>query len=170
MENESVPPPDPRRRAFLQGGAAAAVATAYGFAPGQALAQGVPNQYDGSKFQLKAAEPNPKYGGVLRAGYLSRQPHFDAHQSGTFSNIGSQALMFDNLVRRDPRDGGQTIIPDLAHSWDINKEGTSYVFSLRQGVLFHDGAELTAEDVKATFDRIRKPPAGASMPPHAYAS
>ena len=164
MDNESVPPSDPRRRAFMQGGAAAAVATAYGFAPSMALAQGVPNQYDGSKFQLKAAEPNPKYGGVLRAGYLSRQPHFDAHQSGTFSNIGSQALMFDNLIRRDPRDGGQTIIPDLAHSWDINKEGTSYVFSLRQGVLFHDGAELTSEDVKATFDRIRKPPAGLSMP------
>ena len=164
MNDENLVPSDPRRRAFLQGGAAAAVATAYGFAPGHALAQNVPNQFDGSKFQLKAAEPNAKYGGVLRAGYLSRQPHFDAHQSGTFSNIGSQALMFDNLIRRDPRDGGQTIIPDLAHSWDINKEGTSYVFSLRQGVLFHDGAELTSEDVKATFDRIRKPPTGVNMP------
>jgi peptide/nickel transport system substrate-binding protein len=31
-------------------------------------------------------------------------------------------------------------------------------------VLFHDGAELTAEDVKATFDRIAKPPSGISIP------
>jgi len=164
MDRKALSAQEFGRRAIMRGGAAAAVASAYGLAPGQALAQNVPNQFDGSKFQLKAAEQNPKYGGVLRCGYLSRQPHFDAHQSGTFSNIGSQALMFDNLVRRDPRDGGQTIIPDLAHSWDINKEGTSYVFMLRQGVKFHDGAELTAEDVKATFDRIVKPPTGVSSP------
>ena len=30
--------------------------------------------------------------------------------------------MFDNLIRRDPRDGGKTIIPDLAHSWEIAKD------------------------------------------------
>jgi peptide/nickel transport system substrate-binding protein len=35
---------------------------------------------------------------------------------------------------------------------------------LRKGVLFHDGAELTAEDIKATFDRIAKPPQGISIP------
>ena len=38
--------------------------------------------------------------------------------------------MFDNLIRRDPRDSGQTIIPDLAHSWQISKDGKSYT---RQG-------------------------------------
>ncbi len=74
------------------------------------------------------------------------------------------AVMFDNLIRRDPRDSGQTIIPDLAHSWEIAKDGKTYTFFLRQGVQFHDGAELTAEDVKATFDRIAKPPQGISIP------
>src|SRR5260370_25854132 len=72
--------------------------------------------------------------------------------------------MFDNLIRRDPRDGGKTIIPDLAHSWEISKDGKTYTFHLRKGVQFHDGAELTAEDVKATFDRIVKPPQGVSIP------
>ena len=72
--------------------------------------------------------------------------------------------MFDNLVRRDPRDSGKTIIPDLAHSWDISKDGTTYTFFLRKGVLFHDGAELTADDVKATFGRICKPPQGIMIP------
>ena len=153
------------RRAFLRGsGAALAATVAYGLPAGTSLAASVPRQFDGSKFQLKAAEPNPKRGGVLRISILSRQPHFDLHQSGTFSNVGTQACMFDNLIRRDPRDGGQTIIPDLAHGWDISADGTSYVFFLRKGVLFHDGAELTAEDVKATFDRIAKPPAGVSIP------
>ena len=56
------------------------------------------------------------------------------------------------------------IIPDLAHSWQIGKDGKTYTFSLREGVQFHDGAELTSDDVKATFDRIRKPPQGVSIP------
>ena len=152
----------PRRR-FLQG-ATAATAGAFGLLPGLSLAQGVPNQFDGSKFQLAAAEPNPKRGGVLKVGFTSRQPHFDVHQSGTFNNLGTQACMFDNLIRRDPRDSGKTIIPDLAHSWDISPDGKSYTFLLRKDVPFHDGAELTADDVKATFDRIIKPPAGISIP------
>ena len=72
--------------------------------------------------------------------------------------------MFDNLIRRDPRDSGKTIIPDLAHSWEIAKDGKTYTFMLRKGVQFHDGAELTSDDVKATFDRIAKPPQGISIP------
>ena len=83
---------------------------------------------------------------------------------GTINNLGSQGCMFDNLIRRDPRDSGKTIIPDLAHSWEIAKDGKTYTFFLRKGVQFHDGAELTADDVKATFDRIAKPPAGHQHP------
>ena len=152
------------RRDFLKSSAALGVAAAYGLAPTQGLAQGVPLQFDGSKFMLKPAEANAKRGGVLRICVLSRQPHFDVHQSGTFANISTQACMFDNLIRRDPRDSGKSIIPDLAHSWEIKPDGTSYTFFLRQGVQFHDGAELTAEDVKATFDRIAKPPSGIAIP------
>ena len=86
------------------------------------------------------------------------------HQSATVNNIGTQGCMFDNLIRHDPRDSGKTIIPDLAHSWEIAKDGKTYTFFLRKGVQFHDGAELTADDVKATFDRIAKPPPGISIP------
>ena len=151
------------RRTFLK--SAAAVATgAYGFRWGPGRAADVPYEFDGSKFQLAAPEPNPKHGGVARLGIPNRPPHFDIHQSGTFFNIGAQGCMFDNLIRRDPRDGGKTIIPDLAHSWEIAKDGKSYTFHLRQGVQFHDDAELTADDVKATFDRIVKPPEGVSIP------
>ncbi len=101
---------------------------------------------------------------MLRYGITSRPPHFDVHQSGTINSLGSQGCMFDNLVRRDPRDSGKTIIPDLAHSWEIAKDGKTYTFFLRKDVQFHDGAEFTAEDVKATYDRISKPPAGISIP------
>jgi peptide/nickel transport system substrate-binding protein len=148
------------RRRVLKAGTAM---TAASLLPFRALAA-VPNEFDGSKFQLAAPEPNPKRGGTLRYGITMRMPHFDFHQSGTINNLGSQGCMFDNLIRRDPRDSGKTIIPDLAHSWEIAEDGKTYTFFLRKGVEFHDGAELTSEDVKATFDRIRKPPQGISIP------
>ena len=92
------------RREFLQG-SAALMAAAYGLRPDWAMAD-VPYEMDGSKLRLAALEPNPKSGGVLRFGITMRPPHFDVHQSGTINNIGSQGCMFDNLVRRDPRDSG----------------------------------------------------------------
>jgi peptide/nickel transport system substrate-binding protein len=150
------------RRDFLKG-SAAAVAGAYGLSPGLGLAEQVPDKFDGIAFKLKAPEPGAKSGGVLHMGIPNRPPHFDIHQSGTFFNLGAQGCMFDNLIRRDPFDSGN-IIPDLAHSWEIAEDGKTYTFFLRKDVQFHDGAELTAEDVKATFDRIAKPPSGISIP------
>jgi peptide/nickel transport system substrate-binding protein len=117
----------------------------------------------GPDFQLKAPEPNPKYGGTLRYAVHSAPTHFDIHQSGTVANMGAQGPMYDNLIRRDPRDG-QTIIPDLASQWEISPDGRTYTFYLRKGVKFHDGADFTAEDVQATFSRIIWPPKGISMP------
>jgi peptide/nickel transport system substrate-binding protein len=149
------------RRGFL-GTAAGAAAGAYGLTwgvPGE-----VPRAWAAPDFKLRAPEPQAKHGGVLRYGVLSAPAHFDVHQSGTISNMGTQGCMYDNLIRRNPVDSGQTIIPDLAHSWDIAPDKKTYTFFLRQGVTFHDGAPLTADDVKATYARIIWPPQGFSSP------
>src|SRR5438105_15903985 len=103
------------RRDVLRTGAAMA-AGAYGMRWGLAPAAEVPFEFDGSKFQLAAPEPNPKKGGVLKYAISMRPPHFDVHQWGTTNNLGSQACMLDNLIRRDRRDSRKTIIPGLAHS------------------------------------------------------
>src|SRR5690349_7605446 len=108
-------------------------------------------------------DPAAKRGGTLRYGVLNAPAMFDIHQSGTVSNIGPQSPMYDTLIRRSPKDG-QAIIPDLAWKWDITPDGKKYTFHLRKGVKFHDGADFTAEDVKATFDRIRNPPKGVVIP------
>src|SRR5256714_7718604 len=108
-------------------------------------------------------DPAAKRGGTLRYGVHTAPVHFDVHQSGTVANIGAQAPMYDLLIRRDPRDG-QTIIPDLAQRWEISPDGKKYTFHLRHGVKFHDGADFTAEDVKATYDRIVSPPTGVVIP------
>jgi peptide/nickel transport system substrate-binding protein len=119
------------RRDFLKG-SAAAVAGAYGLSSGLGMAEQVPDKFDGMAFKLKAPEPGAKSGGVLRMGIPNRPPHFDIHQSGTFFNLGAQACMFDNLIRRDPFDSGN-IIPDLAHSWEIAEDGKTYTFFFAQG-------------------------------------
>src|SRR5690242_20719947 len=108
-------------------------------------------------------EAGAKRGGTLRYGILSAAAHFDLHQSGTVANIGPQSPMYDTLIRRSPKDG-QTIIPDLAQRWEITPDGKKYTFHLRKGVKFHDGADLTADDVKATYDRIARPPKGVVIP------
>jgi peptide/nickel transport system substrate-binding protein len=144
------------RRTFLKrmgvGGAGLVVASRLS-APGSAAAQDATFRPD----------PAAKRGGTLRYGILSAAAHFDVHQSGTVANIGPQSPMYDTLLRRSPKDG-QTVIPDLAQRWEIAPDGKKYTFHLRQGVKFHDGADFTAEDVKATYDRIVRPPKGIVIP------
>jgi peptide/nickel transport system substrate-binding protein len=66
--------------------------------------------------------------------------------------------MFNALVRYPPGNEGnlEAIEPDLAEKWEVSKDGKNWTFYLRKGVKFHKGyGELTAEDVKFTFDRLK---------------
>ena len=58
--------------------------------------------------------------------------------------------MFNTLVKFD---ADMKVVGDLAESW-TNPDPTTWVFKLRTGVKFHDGSEMTAEDVVFTFQRI----------------
>ena len=63
--------------------------------------------------------------------------------------------------------GTGEIEPDLAESWDVSEDGTVYTFHLRHGVQFHHGyGEVTAADVKYSFDRILDPETGAYLAHH----
>src|SRR5262245_34281942 len=141
------------RRHFLRAAGTAGGAIALGATVGRGRAHA----------QEVKADPAVKKGGTLRYGVHTPPAHFDVHQSGTVANIGAQSPMYDTLIRRDPRDG-QTIIPDLAYKWEISPDSKKYTFHLRKGVKFHDGADFTAEDVKATFERIARPPKGVVIP------
>ena len=112
------------------------------------------------EFMLASPDPFPKYGGILKVEQASDPAHFDIHQSGTINNVGPQSPMYDTLLEHDPRDGGKTIIPALAARWEISADGTSYTFNLREGVKFHDGADMTSADVEATYQKIIFPPEG----------
>ncbi len=45
----------------------------------------------------------------------------------------------------------------LAESYEVADDGLTYTFKLKEGVLFHDGKELTSADVKYTWDYYRNP-------------
>jgi len=62
------------------------------------------------------------------------------------------ANLFEGLTRYQA-DG--SVVPALAKSWTISDDGLVYQFALHDGVKFHDGSSLTAEDVKFSLDRAR---------------
>ena len=52
-------------------------------------------------------------------------------------------------------------VPDIAREWQVSKDGTTYTFSLRDDVRFHDGREVKAEDVKYSWERACRPATGS---------
>ncbi len=63
-------------------------------------------------------------------------------------------LVFDGLVIRNSTGA---IVPNLAKSWDFSEDGKSITFHLKEGVKYHDGHELTSEDVAFTFRTMLHP-------------
>src|SRR6266542_4425712 len=59
--------------------------------------------------------------------------------------------IFEGLVKLKP--GTLKLIPWLATSWTVGKDGKTYTFHLRTGVKFHDGTAFNAKAVCANFDR-----------------
>ncbi len=108
-----------------------------------------------------AAQEKPHYGGELTFVVPSEPPSYDAHQEETFGLIHPVAPHYNTLLRVDPFDRtGTKPVSSLAESWTISKDGLTYTFKLHHGVKFHDGAEMTSKDVKASYDRIINPPPG----------
>ena len=81
----------------------------------------------------------------------------DPHNVPALANFRVTHLMYEGLVWLD---ANLNIQPLLAESWEI-PDPTTYVFHIRQGVKFHNGASLTAEDVKATIQRIQAEATGS---------
>ncbi len=65
------------------------------------------------------------------------------------------AKIYDGLMRYDYE--STDVVPNLAESVDVNDDATVFTFTLRDGVTFHDGSPLTANDVKYSFERVLDP-------------
>jgi len=64
------------------------------------------------------------------------------------------SYVFDGLTRFD--ESGR-VVPNLATSWELSRDGMTYTFHLRRGVRFHDGTPLGARDVEHSFERVLDP-------------
>jgi peptide/nickel transport system substrate-binding protein/oligopeptide transport system substrate-binding protein len=96
----------------------------------------------------------PKTGGIYRRPLGNNPSTLDpALISDTYGFTVSQQI-FDGLVQYD---GTLTIIPAIAESWKGSRDGMSWTFFLRKGVKFHNGREVTADDVVYSFSRILDP-------------
>jgi len=101
----------------------------------------------------KTAGEKPRPGGIFRIkSYSSRfNSVFDPALAGAHAFIIEQ--LYDGLVRLNRN---FDIIPALAEYWVVSDEGRKITFYLRHGVRFHNGAELTAEDVKYSLERLAR--------------
>ena len=109
-----------------------------------------------------AEAQTPKRGGRFRLRSHVPPVHFDPQQTIAFSTMIPLSFAYSRLVKVK---GGSAVVPgtqpiegDLAESWERQGD-TVYVFKLRKGVRWHNkppvnGRELTAEDVRYTYDRF----------------
>jgi peptide/nickel transport system substrate-binding protein len=80
-----------------------------------------------------------------------------------WGNIGSSIFatdVWETLVAADEKFAP---MPELAHSWEVTDEGSTYTFNLEKGVLWHDGEPFTADDVVFTFEGLAEPETGTTM-------
>jgi peptide/nickel transport system substrate-binding protein len=93
-------------------------------------------------------------GGELVVGKDQEGPGLDPAKNPASAAIRIFDLMYSRLTRLDAQMRPQ---PDLAEKWEISPDGKTYVFHLRKGVKFHNGRDLSATDVKYTYERIINP-------------
>src|SRR5919205_38631 len=101
----------------------------------------------------------PRAGGTLVSAQTTEATGLDPQLVPALSRSRRSPLMYSQLVRLD---ADMNPVPELAESWQISPDALTWTFTLRQGVKFHDGQELTSADVKFTFDRLFEKSPGKS--------
>lgn len=106
-------------------------------------------------------EPNTdaRQGGELVVGIVYEPPALDPIHQQADATTAIAVLMYQGLVYYD-WDG--TPRPLLATDWQVSDDGLTWTFQIREGVIFHNGDELTAHDVKYSYDYIRSDECGCA--------
>jgi peptide/nickel transport system substrate-binding protein/oligopeptide transport system substrate-binding protein len=111
--------------------------------------------------QLAAAEshssldPNAKSGGNITVTYKDDVATLDPAIGYDWQNWSMIKSLYDGLMDYEP--GTTELRPGLAESYDISEDGMVFTFKLREGVKFHNGRVMTADDVKYSLDRVTDP-------------
>ncbi|CAM3658547.1 ABC transporter substrate-binding protein [Marinicrinis lubricantis] len=113
----------------------------------------VASQNDNNETQNEAQGEQTE-GRTLVVDLTNEPANLDPGLQYNFDSYAVYRNIFDNLLRRDPDTG--EISPWIAESWEQESE-TVWNFKIREGVTFHNGEELTADDVAFSIERILDP-------------
>ena len=146
------------RRSFLKGAAALCGAAAVG--------SPILSACGGSSGSASSASPSaaesPKRGGHIRSGVTggSTKDSLDVAVAYlTEPQIAMSWQLYDALLGFDPE---HKLINLLAESWEANSDATQYTVKLKQGLEFHNGKTVTADDVIFTYERVLNPKTAAA--------
>ncbi len=78
----------------------------------------------------------------------------DPHKATAHASIRVHKNIYNRLTMHDAQ---LNVQPELATKWEFNESENTYTFTLREGVKFHNGREMTAEDVVYSYERILNP-------------
>ncbi len=110
-----------------------------------------PTAVQPTKAPVAPTPAGPKSGGALVFATSVDVPSLEPHLEAADAWHRRKALIYENLTWVD---NDVVVKPQLAESWTISPDGLVYTFKLRQGVKFHNGKVMVAEDVKYSLDRV----------------
>ncbi|EEB83047.1 ABC transporter substrate-binding protein [Roseobacter sp. GAI101] len=111
--------------------------------------------------QLASAEshsmldPDAKSGGNITVTYKDDVATLDPAIGYDWQNWSMIKSLYDGLMDYEP--GTTELRPGLAESYEISDDGMVFTFKLREGVKFHNGRVMTADDMKYSLDRVTNP-------------
>lgn len=105
----------------------------------------------------------PAYGGQLKEGIIGSPRFINPILAISDADRDMTALIYSGLMKSTPNGN---LVPDIAESYEISKDGLTYKFKIKDNVYFHDGKNVTTDDVEFTInktqDSVLKSPRRAS--------
>jgi len=96
----------------------------------------------------------PVRGGTITEGIIGSPTLINPVIAISDADKDMVALIYSGLMRKDFND---ELIPDLAESFSISDDGLNYTFTLKEDAIFHNGVEITADDIIFTIEKIKDP-------------
>ncbi len=107
-----------------------------------------------AKINLMFMVTVPATGGSITEGVVGVSTLVNPVNSFSYADKDLTALVYSGLMRKDT-DG--SFIPDIAESYTVTPDGLNYTFTIKQGLRFHNGTKITADDIIFTIEKIKDP-------------
>jgi peptide/nickel transport system substrate-binding protein len=96
----------------------------------------------------------PQFGGSYREGIVGIPRFINPVLASSDADKDLTSLVYSGLLRKGPM--GE-LIPDLAANWTISPDSKTYTFTLKKGLVFHNGTPVTPDDIVFTVEKIQDP-------------